>query len=447
MMGRGIAQKVAQIAPESGILRRKVSFTERRVTMKGRRIVAVFLMVAMVMAGLYVTPVEKVRAETAQIDNFVCSLLSDGTISVDSYYGSEEEIVVPAELGGYKVSQVGSGEWQGDCFGSYELKTIIISPGIKYISNNAFNSNFTSLERVVIPDSIVSIGFKAFAYNDKLNDIVIPDSVERIENDTFSGCESLSNITLPKTLNSIGNNAFLNCKSLRQITLGNTLSSIGDKAFYNTALSEITIPSDIEYIGDYAIGYHDGTFGEEVKTNDFIIRGISESVTEEYALENGFAFDAKPRAKEVEFSPEVGMYRESQTVSLTCATPNATIFYSIPDSDGTNHWVEYTEPIEINETTKLYAYATAEGYAASKICGGVFEIDYLAPDKIIGVGEKITIKVGKKLRVVAAEDSSIVKVKKKGKKIVIIGKAPGTTVVLAYDKRDWELGAWIVKVE
>jgi hypothetical protein len=40
-----------------------------------------------------------------------------------------------------------------------------------------------------------------------------------------------------------------------------------------------------------------------------------------------------------------------------------------------------------------------------------------------------------------------VKVSKKGKKIIVKGKEPGMVLVVAYGKKNVEIGSWLVKVE
>ena len=56
-----------------------------------------------------------------------------------------------------------------------------------------------------------------------------------------------------ETVTSIGNNAFCNCTSLRSIKLPDTLESIGDKAFFNcSSLTSLTVPENVNYIGSNA---------------------------------------------------------------------------------------------------------------------------------------------------------------------------------------------------
>ena len=90
----------------------------------------------------------------------------------------------------------------------------------------------TQVERVVIPDSVTTIGEGAFSGCVKLTSLTIPESVNAIGNGAFSGCVSLTSLTIPESVNAIGNGAFSGCVSLTSLTIPENVSSIGDRAFY-----------------------------------------------------------------------------------------------------------------------------------------------------------------------------------------------------------------------
>ena len=72
------------------------------------------------------------------------------------------------------------------------------------------------------------------------------------------------------------------------------------------------------------------------------------------------------------FTPAAGTYFEAQDVTISCATADATLYYSIVSENGP--WTLYTETITIEETTTLWAYAEKEGYNNSDIAEATYTI-------------------------------------------------------------------------
>jgi len=98
----------------------------------------------------------------------------------------------------------------------------------------------TSLESIIIPDSVKSIGDNVFEDCISLESITIPDSVKSIGNSAFWNCTSLKSIIIPNSVESIGKLAFAYCTSLRSITIPDSVENIGKEAFYNyTFLKEV----------------------------------------------------------------------------------------------------------------------------------------------------------------------------------------------------------------
>ena len=89
--------------------------------------------------------------------------------------------------------------------------------------------------------------------------LVIDDSVTSIGDRAFSWCESLMSITIPSSVTSIGNHAFSWCESLTSIIIQEGVTSIGEDAFRAcSSLTSITIPSSVKRIGEYAFAYCPG---------------------------------------------------------------------------------------------------------------------------------------------------------------------------------------------
>ena len=97
-----------------------------------------------------------------------------------------------------------------------------------------------SLRSVTIPDSVTSIGDRAFRYCSNLTSVTIPDSVTSIEGWTFDYCGSLTSVTIPDSVTSIGSRAFEYC-GLTSVIIGDSVTSIGSSAFaYCNSLESIT---------------------------------------------------------------------------------------------------------------------------------------------------------------------------------------------------------------
>ena len=105
----------------------------------------------------------------------------------------------------------------------------------------------------IIPQSVTSIGYRAFSGCSGLTSVTIPNSVTSIGDLAFSGCSGLTSITIPNSVTSIGSSTFAYCSSLTSVTIPNSVTSIGERAFDEcTGLTSVTIPNSVTSIGDFA---------------------------------------------------------------------------------------------------------------------------------------------------------------------------------------------------
>ena len=136
--------------------------------------------------------------------------------------------------------------------GCRSLSCIVIPNSVTSIEDRAF-SGCRSLSSIVIPDSVTNIEEGAFSGCRSLSSIVVPNSVTSIEKGAFYYCSSLSSIVIPSSVTSIGDTTFANCHSLSSIVIPDSVTSIGKCAFFRCrSLSEIVIPSSVTSIGDRA---------------------------------------------------------------------------------------------------------------------------------------------------------------------------------------------------
>lgn len=85
--------------------------------------------------------------------------------------------------------------------------------------------------------------------------------------------------------------------------------------------------------------------------------------------------DALPMAATPTFSPVAGTYMSEQSVTISCETANAAIYYTLDGSDPTENSTLYSAPITVSETTTIKAIAVASGYDNSTIAEATYTIN------------------------------------------------------------------------
>ena len=85
-----------------------------------------------------------------------------------------------------------------------------------------------------------------------MTDVTIPNSVTSIGIKAFKGCTGLTKITIPNSVITIGNCAFYNCENLEEIIVYDNTTHIGEYAFANClSLSNVVLGKNIKEIGNY----------------------------------------------------------------------------------------------------------------------------------------------------------------------------------------------------
>ena len=138
--------------------------------------------------------------------------LDDGTLEITKYAGNSATCVIPSEIDGKKVTEIGDSAFKG----CTELTSITIPDGVTGIGNKAF-SDCTSLETVTIPASVTYVRDSAFYGCTSLKSVTIPESVTYIGGYAFAECYSLKYADIPANVSGIGLSPFCNCRSLENI--------------------------------------------------------------------------------------------------------------------------------------------------------------------------------------------------------------------------------------
>jgi len=131
------------------------------------------------------------------------------------------------------------------------LNNVVIPEHIISIGSSAFK-NCMALSNITIPNSVKFLGVYAFSGCTAIKKITIPESITVIEQGLFNGCTLLEEVDIPDSVTEIGVSAFFGCKALKEINLPDNLMDIGDMAFSScSSLTSIVIPNKIEQIGMY----------------------------------------------------------------------------------------------------------------------------------------------------------------------------------------------------
>ena len=178
-------------------------------------------------------------------------LTSPTTLSVGRNASATGAVVIPASVtnscGTYAVT--GISEY---AFEYTSITSVTLPNSITSIGNRAFR-DCSSLTSINLPNSITSIVEGAFKNCSSLTSVTIPNSVTTINVWTFYGCSGLTSVTLPNSITRIDEGAFSNNSNLTSFVVPNSVTSIGKNVFeYCNNLSTVTLPNSLTSIGDYA---------------------------------------------------------------------------------------------------------------------------------------------------------------------------------------------------
>lgn len=165
------------------------------------------------------------------LEQFVYEIRADGTAVILDFTGSDTELVITSQIGGYPVTEIG-----------------------QYAFEAAWD----------------------------VTSVVLPDTIEIINEQAFADCESLSQINIPEKVTSIGRGAFSNCISLSELTLPAGVTETQEEMLTNClALQDL-------YVLNPSLAY--ANWGLEESETKCTIHASSDAVILEWAEQNNFPF-------------------------------------------------------------------------------------------------------------------------------------------------------------
>lgn len=268
-----------------------------------KKLLSLTLVLTLILGVLALFPASAVIDETTvyEKDGYRYYLNEDGTASFSGCTEKREELTIPAEIDGHKIVAV----YGLSVNNKKDLKSVTIPEGVVEVGYDTFRGCL-NLEKINLPDSLTNMnanrieGTKfyrtkenwidgvlyagnhlvkadsdviegtykvkegttvidagAFQECNGLTEVILPDSLKRIEDSAFSRCKKLEKANLPEGVKAMGTYAFSDCP-LKEIRIPASLKELEMGVFRRTDITEITIPSTVEYIGDSAFSNCDG---------------------------------------------------------------------------------------------------------------------------------------------------------------------------------------------
>jgi hypothetical protein len=113
---------------------------------------------------------------------------NDDGCSVIGYEGTDTDIIIPDEYGGYKVTAVGNSAFTGK-----NITSVVLGANVKRIESAAF-AGCKALTRAELGASLETIDIAAFFGCSALSTIKLPATVKKVGVDAFSLCDAVSEI-------------------------------------------------------------------------------------------------------------------------------------------------------------------------------------------------------------------------------------------------------------
>ena len=136
--------------------------------------------------------------------------------------------------------------------GCGNLGKVVLGEGVLHIGASAF-ADCDDLHYFTIQSAVNSMGAWIFQNSLYLYEIDLGDKIETIGAQMLMGSIYIESITIPDSVKTIGQGAFLSCTALKKVVIGNGVTTITEDAFQNCAqLTEVTMGDNVKVIGKAA---------------------------------------------------------------------------------------------------------------------------------------------------------------------------------------------------
>jgi len=194
-----------------------------------------------------------------------------------------------------------------------------------------------SVKKVIMDDSITSVGNYAFYFMPLLESVQLSSSLTSVGDYAFALCSALTSVNLPEGVTSIGSSAFECCYALKSVQLPVGVTSLGERAFaFCRGLESATLAAPIATIGHW-------TFKDCAKLTSL-------TVLDGYGALSDTALEG------------AGV-TEARSIANAAATTVVTVYYK--DASGNELSSAVTKTYSMGDTYNLVA-PSIEGYTAKQ---------------------------------------------------------------------------------
>jgi len=196
-------------------------------------------------------------------------------IVIVKYNGSDENVEIPSEIDGRKVTVISGVEGPAD---------------LEYPRIGAFEEN-SAIKSVVIPDTVTKIEMNSFKACDNLQNVTMSENIQTIEQYAFSDC-NLSYVYLPESISDIGDCAlgYSGGSVIDDFVIYGFVETAAESYADNNGIIFETRKDDFETVDDYSIDYHinqlrDNKYGFVNSESSELLSGLEEDMYNDQAAD------------------------------------------------------------------------------------------------------------------------------------------------------------------
>lgn len=248
-----------------------------------------------------------------------------------------------------------------------KITAVVIEPGVTHIPGYAFDK-CTNLKTISIPDSVTSIGQKAFTETPWLAAQQAQNPLVIVNHIVVDGSACTGSVVIPEGTIAIGDQAFYIQDSITAVTIPDSVKSLGYFSFSGCFyLTDVTIPASLKDFGTFAFGNTAWVNAQKEKDPFVVVNGVlidgtactgAVTIPDSVTAIAGSAFVGNEEVTEVTIPDSVTSI--SNTVFAGCSKLTTVTIY--------NPQCEIGDYFGFFGTIKGYTGSTAQAFADQCSC-------------------------------------------------------------------------------